>query len=220
MPREYQNSRQRNRSSQQGWKKLLKLVLDRLLAAVALVILSPVILLIAAILALTLGRPILFRQSRPGFHGRPFTFLKFRTMRDTTDASGTLLPDEQRLTVFGRMLRSWSLDELPQLWNVLRGDLSLVGPRPLLNEYLQLYTDEQRRRHDVMPGITGWTQVNGRNALGWEEKFALDLWYVDNWSLRLDMQILLRTLKSVFQRTGISQAGHATMPKFLGKSND
>jgi lipopolysaccharide/colanic/teichoic acid biosynthesis glycosyltransferase len=182
----------------------------------ALVALSPVLLLTALAVRLFLGSPVLFRQARPGLHGRPFVLYKFRTMRDATDASGKPLADEARLTAFGRWLRSTSLDELPELWNVLRGDMSLVGPRPLLTEYLPLYTPEQARRHEVRPGLTGWAQVNGRNALGWSDRFAMDVWYVDHRSLLLDARIVLRTLRAVVAREGISEAGHATREPFRG----
>jgi len=162
------------------------------------------------------GRPILFRQVRPGYQGQPFTLYKFRTMTDARDAAGRLLSDEQRLTRFGRFLRATSLDELPELFNVLRGEMSLVGPRPLLMQYLERYTPEQARRHEVYPGITGWAQVNGRNALTWEDKFRLDVWYVDHWSLALDVKILLITLWKVLRREGISQPGHVTAEEFMG----
>jgi lipopolysaccharide/colanic/teichoic acid biosynthesis glycosyltransferase len=193
-----------------------KRALDVAAAAAGLLLLSPVLAATALSVRLSIGSPVLFRQQRPGLHGRPFTLLKFRTMRDARDAAGDLLPDEARMSRLGRLLRSTSLDELPALWNVLRGEMSLVGPRPLLMEYLPLYTPEQARRHEVRPGITGWAQVNGRNAISWEEKFHLDVWYVDHRTLRLDLKILLLTLKKVFQRQGISQEGHATMAKFRG----
>ena len=193
-----------------------KRLLDLALAVPALVVLSPVIAVTAGLVRARLGSPVLFRQPRPGLHGRPFQLLKFRTMLDVVDASGEPLPDEQRLTAFGRRLRATSLDELPTLWNVVRGDMSLVGPRPLLMEYLPRYTPEQARRHDVRPGITGWAQVNGRNAISWDEKFRLDVWYVDHRSLRLDLRILWTTLRKVFVREGISHPGHATMEKFRG----
>jgi lipopolysaccharide/colanic/teichoic acid biosynthesis glycosyltransferase len=164
-----------------------------------------------------MGWPVFFKQKRPGLKGHPFLLVKFRTMTDERDETGTLLPDGSRLTSLGRFLRATSLDELPQLWNVLRGELSLVGPRPLLMQYLERYTPEQARRHEVLPGITGWAQINGRNAISWEEKFALDIWYVDNWSLKLDALILVRTFLRVLKRDGISREGHATMPEFLGK---
>jgi lipopolysaccharide/colanic/teichoic acid biosynthesis glycosyltransferase len=163
-----------------------------------------------------MGAPVLFHQERPGLHGRPFILYKFRTMRDLRDVEGRLLPDEMRLTRLGRILRSTSLDELPELFNVLKGEMSLVGPRPLLMEYLNRYTPEQARRHEVKPGITGWAQVNGRNAITWEEKFKLDVWYVDNWNLGLDLKILGLTLIKVLKREGISAGGHATMPEFRG----
>ena len=166
-----------------------------------------------------LGSPVLFRQVRPGLQGRPFTMVKFRTMTDERGPDGALLPDAQRLTPFGRFLRASSLDELPELWNVLRGDMSLVGPRPLLMEYLPLYTPEQARRHEARPGITGWAQVNGRNAISWTDKFALDVWYVDHQSLRLDLQILCRTVRKVLVRDGISAASEVTMPKFTGSKS-
>jgi sugar transferase EpsL len=193
-----------------------KRLMDITVAAAALVVLSPVLLAIAILVRLKLGSPALFRQVRPGKDGKPFTILKFRTMTDTRDQAGELLPDEQRLTRFGRMLRSSSMDELPELWNVLRGEMSLVGPRPLLMEYLPRYTKEQARRHEVAPGITGWVQVNGRNSLSWEEKFALDVWYVDNHSLTLDCKILAKTLVGILKREGISSDGHVSMPKFMG----
>ena len=181
-----------------------------------LVVVSPILAGTALLIRVMIGSPVLFRQKRPGRFGRPFTVYKFRTMSLATDESGKLLPDSERLTRLGKWIRATSLDELPQLWNVLRGDVSLVGPRPLLMEYLPRYSAEQARRHDVMPGITGWAQINGRNALTWEEKFALDTWYVDNWSLGLDLRILLLTFKRVLMRDGISNNQHATMPEFLG----
>ncbi len=195
---------------------LCKRAIDLGAAALGLVILSPVLLTLALLIRARLGAPILFRQTRPGLHARPFTIYKFRSMRDARDAHGNPLPDAERLPPLGRFLRSTSLDELPELWNVLRGDMSLVGPRPLLLEYLPLYSDEQARRHEVRPGITGWAQVNGRNAIGWEDRFALDVWYVDNKSLWLDLRILARTLKRVVTREGISHAGEATMTRFTG----
>ncbi|MDT0636358.1 sugar transferase [Spectribacter hydrogenoxidans] len=193
--------------------------MDVLGAFIALILLSPVILMIAIGLLARHGRPMLFAQIRPGLHGQPFRMLKFRTMNDERGADGELLPDADRLTRFGAFLRSTSLDELPELWNVLRGDMSLVGPRPLLMEYLPLYTPEQARRHEVRPGITGWAQVNGRNALSWEEKFALDVWYVDNQSFWLDLKILWLTLWRVLKRDGISAEGEATMPRFTGSDS-
>jgi len=197
-----------------------KRLLDLAIALPALLALSPVFALLAILAWVLLGSPVLFTQRRPGLHGQPFVMWKFRTMTDARDAHGQPLPDELRLTRFGRFLRAASLDELPELWNVLRGDMSLVGPRPLLMEYLPLYTSEQARRHEVRPGITGWAQVNGRNALSWEEKFRLDVWYVDNRSLWLDIKILWLTVKKVLLRDGISAQGEATMPKFMGSSSD
>jgi len=194
----------------------LKRVFDVVVSAIALVALAPVMGLIALAVWRTMGRPVLFRHVRPGLHGKPFVMYKFRTMRDLRDAEGKLLPDEARLTPFGRWLRATSLDELPELLNVLRGEMSLVGPRPLLMEYLERYTPEQARRHEVNPGITGWAQIHGRNNLSWEERFKLDVWYVDNWSLWLDLKILWRTLWMVLRREGISAQGHATMPEFRG----
>jgi len=170
----------------------------------------------ALVIRTTLGKPVLFKQVRPGKDGKPFTIYKFRTMNNATGANGRLLPDEKRLTPFGKFLRSTSLDELPELFNVLKGDMSIVGPRPLLMQYLGRYTPEQVRRHEVKPGLTGWAQVNGRNALSWEEKFRLDVWYVDNWSLALDLKILIMTVVKVLRREGISQPGQATMEEFWG----
>jgi sugar transferase EpsL len=190
--------------------------LDLVACLAAAVPLAPALLALALLVRLRLGRPVLFRQERPGRHGRPFTLLKLRTMRELRDAAGEPLPDERRLGPLGRFLRRSSLDELPELWNVLRGDMSLVGPRPLLMEYLPRYTPEQARRHEVRPGITGWAQVNGRNALTWEEKFAHDVWYADHLSLAVDLRILGRTLLAVVRREGIQAEGHATMPKFQG----
>jgi len=193
--------------------------LDAGTALAGLVLAAPVLLGVAAAVRLRLGSPVLFAQERPGLGGRPFILYKFRTMRDAVDAEGEPLPDEQRLTALGRFLRKTSLDELPQLWNVLRGDMGLVGPRPLLPEYLALYTPEQRRRHEVRPGITGWVQVNGRNAVSWDERFRLDVWYVDNRSLALDLRILALTVKKVLVREGISQPGHATAERFRGPAS-
>lgn len=216
LEREYEALLHSNPLPQMGWRRIAKLAFDKITAAMVLVLLSPVLLVIAALIAVTMGFPVLFRQERSGRLGRPFALIKFRTMRNATDRDGELLRDGDRLTSIGRLLRSWSLDELPQLWNVLRGEISLVGPRPLFSQYLARYTPEQARRHEVLPGITGWTQVNGRNALTWEQKFALDVWYVDHWSLKLDLVILWRTLASVLKRDGISQPGHVTMPEFMG----
>jgi sugar transferase EpsL len=194
----------------------MKRVVDAVVSAVALVLLSPVMLAVAAVVALKLGRPVLFRQQRPGLQGRSFTLYKFRTMTDERAADGRLLPDAERLTRFGRLLRSTSLDELPELWNVVRGDMSLVGPRPLLEAYLPRYSAHHARRHEVRPGITGWAQVNGRNATTWEQRLDMDVWYVDHRSMRLDCTILWRTLKAVVTRQGVSADGHATMPEFRG----
>jgi len=176
----------------------------------------PVLIAISGAIGLSMGFPLLFRQIRPGYKSKPFILYKFRTMREANGPDGAPLPDAERLTVLGRFLRLTSLDELPQLWNVLRGDLSLVGPRPLLMQYLALYTPEQARRHEVKPGITGWAQVNGRNAISWEEKFSYDVWYVDHSSLWLDLKILMLTLTKVLRQSGITQVGHATMPEFTG----
>lgn len=198
----------------------LKRIFDLTLALLALIILSPVILLTALAVGFGLGRPIVFTQTRPGLHGRLFQIYKFRTMTNQRDDQGRLLPDEQRLTSLGRFLRSTSLDELPELFNVIKGDMSLVGPRPLITRYLELYSCEQARRHDVLPGITGWAQVNGRNTTSWEERFQLDVWYVDHWSLWLDIKILFITVVKVLKREGISAEGHATMPAFTGSAPD
>ena len=194
----------------------MKRVIDLLLACVALVLLLPVMLLICLLVRVFLGAPVIFSQVRPGLNGKPFRMVKFRTMLDAVDAQGNPLPDAQRMTRLGSFLRSSSLDELPELWNVLKGDMSLVGPRPLLMEYLPLYSAEQARRHEVRPGVTGWAQVNGRNALSWDEKFRLDVWYVDNRSLWLDIRILFMTIKKVLVRDGISAQGEVTMSKFTG----
>lgn len=194
----------------------MKRLFDILLVLLAAPLWVPVLLLAALLVRLKLGSPVLFRQERPGWRGRPFPLLKFRTMTDARDAKGELLPDAERLTPFGRRLRSTSIDELPELLNVLRGEMSLVGPRPLLMRYLPRYTPEQARRHEARPGLTGWAQINGRNAISWEEKFRLDVWYVDHQSMALDVRILLSTLKKVILREGISAAGDATMPEFMG----
>lgn len=198
---------------------MMKRFLDLLLAVLALLVLGLPLLVLVWMVRRKLGSPVFFRQARPGLHGRPFTMVKFRTMTDARGPDGALLPDAQRLTSFGRFLRTTSLDELPELWNVLRGEMSLVGPRPLLMEYLPLYSPEQARRHEVRPGITGWAQVNGRNALSWEEKFRLDVWYVDHRSLRLDLRILWLTVRKVLMREGISAQGEATMPRFTGRAS-
>jgi len=193
-----------------------KRLLDVLLSGVALVLLAPVLLALAIAVRVKLGAPVLFRQRRPGFRGRPFVLLKFRSMSSQTDSEGRLLPDSERLGSFGKALRATSLDELPEFWNVLRGDMSLVGPRPLLVEYLDRYSPEQARRHECRPGLTGLAQVGGRNALTWSAKFSLDVWYVDHVSLRLDASILWRTIRSVLRREGIAAQGEATMPPFGG----
>lgn len=195
---------------------MLKRLIDITASGAALTILSPVLAITAYKVKKNLGSPVLFKQTRPGLDGKPFEMIKFRTMKDATDKDGNLLPDSERLTPFGQKLRSTSLDELPELWNVLKGDMSLVGPRPLLMEYLPLYNSEQARRHKVRPGITGYAQVNGRNAISWEDKFALDTWYVDNQSLWLDIKILAKTVKQVLIKDGISAEGEATMSKFIG----
>jgi sugar transferase EpsL len=198
---------------------LLKRIFDFAISLALLLSLLPVFAAVAFVVWIDLGRPVLLRQIRPGRYGRPFVFYKFRTMIEAWDSAGQLLPDADRLTSVGRRLRAYSLDELPQLFNVLTGDMSLVGPRPLLMEYLSLYTSEQMRRHDVLPGITGWAQINGRNAITWEEKFALDIWYVDHSSFILDLRILTMTALRILRPIGINQPGVATMSKFTGSSN-
>jgi lipopolysaccharide/colanic/teichoic acid biosynthesis glycosyltransferase len=195
---------------------MLKRAFDIAASTSALVVLSPVLAITAYKVKKELGSPVLFRQTRPGLHGKPFEMIKFRTMKDATDKEGNALPDSERLTDFGKKLRASSLDELPELWNVLKGDMSLVGPRPLLMEYLPLYSAEQAKRHNVRPGVTGYAQVNGRNSLSWEDKFKLDTWYVEHQSLWLDMKILLKTVKKVIIKDGISAEGEATMTKFTG----
>lgn len=197
----------------------MKRMFDLAVAATALVLLSPVMLAVALLVRLRLGSPVLFRQQRPGRYGRPFTMIKFRTMTEARDADGRLLPNHLRLTPLGRFLRASSLDELPELFNVLKGDMSLVGPRPLLMEYLPLYSAEQARRHEVRPGITGWAQVNGRNAISWEDKFAHDVWYVDNQSLGLDLKIILLSILKVVRREGVNHSEAVTMPRFTGTSD-
>ena len=194
-----------------------KRLFDLVVASIATLFLSPVFFVVGVLVYWKLGSPILFRQQRPGLHGKPFTLYKFRTMTDARDADGNLLPDAERLTNFGRFLRRTSLDELPELINVLKGDMSLVGPRPLLMQYLDRYTPKQARRHEVRPGITGWAQINGRNAITWEEKFRLDVWYVDHVSMRLDLEILFRTIWKVLKQEGISHDGYACMPEFKGQ---
>jgi lipopolysaccharide/colanic/teichoic acid biosynthesis glycosyltransferase len=195
---------------------MLKRFFDIIASMCGLILLSPVIVIVAWQISRKLGSPVLFRQVRPGKNGQPFEMVKFRTMGDGVDATGDLLPDSDRMTPFGSFLRSSSLDELPELWNVLKGDMSLVGPRPLLMEYLPLYSEEQYRRHEARPGVTGWAQINGRNAIGWEEKFTLDVWYVDNQSFWFDIKILLLTVKKVLVKDGISAVGEVTMSRFTG----
>ncbi|WP_180042671.1 sugar transferase [Acinetobacter sp. YH16039] len=195
---------------------MLKRVLDVVIASTALLLLSPVYFFVAYKVRKNLGSPVLFRQLRPGLHGKPFEMIKFRSMKDAVDENGNPLPDSERLTPFGQMLRSSSLDEMPELWNVIKGDMSIVGPRPLLMEYLPLYNSEQAKRHNVRPGMTGHAQVNGRNAISWEEKFKLDTWYVENQSLWLDFKIMLKTVKKVLAKDDISAEGEATMTKFTG----
>jgi lipopolysaccharide/colanic/teichoic acid biosynthesis glycosyltransferase len=198
----------------------MKRIIDALISILGLVILSPLLITLAVFVRLFIGHPIFFIQTRPGRYGKPFKMIKFRTMNDARDASGILLPNSERLTPAGRFLRSSSLDELPELWNVLRGDMSLVGPRPLLMEYLPLYTNYQARRHEVRPGITGWAQLNGRNSISWEQKFNLDVWYVDNRTAMLDLKILLLTLKKVVLKEGINASNEITMKPFVGSSED
>ncbi|RKG42766.1 MULTISPECIES: sugar transferase [Acinetobacter] len=195
---------------------MIKRILDIAIASTALILLSPVYFIVAHKVKKNLGSPVLFRQVRPGLHGKPFEMVKFRTMKDALDAQGNPLPDSERLTPFGKMLRATSLDEMPELWNVIKGDMSIVGPRPLLMEYLPLYNHEQAKRHNVRPGITGHAQVNGRNAISWEKKFELDTWYVENQSLWLDFKIMLKTVKKVIAKDDISAEGEATMTKFTG----
>ncbi|ENV47593.1 hypothetical protein P255_01948 [Acinetobacter brisouii CIP 110357] len=199
---------------------MLKRTFDIIASAFALIILAPVYAMIAYKVKKNLGSPVLFRQTRPGLRGQPFEMIKFRTMKDAIDNDGNQLPDSERLTDFGKKLRATSLDELPELWNVLKGDMSLVGPRPLLMEYLPLYSIEQAKRHNVRPGITGYAQVNGRNTIGWEDKFKLDTWYVEHQSFWLDIKILLQTVKKVVVKDGISAEGEATMSKFTGSKVD
>lgn len=196
----------------------LKRLADIVLTAGGLIVLSPLLIGLWMLVTARMGSPALFRQVRPGLHGRPFEMIKFRTMRNATGPDGQPLSDAERLTAFGRFLRSTSLDELPELWNVLKGDMSLVGPRPLLVEYLPLYSPEQARRHEVRPGITGWAQVNGRNAIAWEQKFALDVWYIDNRSIQLDLKILMQTVLKILRKDGIAAAGEATMSRFTGSA--
>lgn len=199
---------------------MLKRFLDIIIASIALILLSPLYFYVAHKVKKNLGSPVLFRQVRPGLHGKPFKMIKFRSMKDAVDAQGNPLPDSERLTPFGKMLRSSSLDEMPELWNVIKGDMSIVGPRPLLMEYLPLYNQEQAKRHLVRPGMTGHAQVNGRNAISWEEKFKLDTWYVENQSIWLDFKIMLKTVKKVLAKDDINEAGEATMTKFTGTQSD
>ncbi|MDH0655849.1 sugar transferase [Acinetobacter johnsonii] len=199
---------------------MLKRLLDIVIASSALVLLSPIYALVAYKVKKNLGSPVLFRQVRPGLHGKPFEMIKFRSMKDALDTAGNPLPDSERLTPFGKMLRATSLDEMPELWNVIKGDMSIVGPRPLLMEYLPLYNSEQAKRHEVRPGITGYAQVNGRNAISWEKKFELDTWYVNNHSLWLDFKIMLKTVKKVLAKDDISAEGDVTMHKFTGSKYD
>lgn len=198
---------------------MLKRLLDIIIASVALILLSPLYFYVAYKVKKNLGSPVLFRQVRPGLHGKPFEMIKFRTMKDAVDAQGNPLPDSERLTPFGKMLRSTSLDEMPELWNVIKGDMSVVGPRPLLMEYLPLYNEEQAKRHNVRPGMTGYAQVNGRNAISWEEKFKLDTWYVENQSTILDFKIMLKTVQKVIAKDDISAEGEATMTRFIGSKH-
>ncbi|MCU4640921.1 sugar transferase [Acinetobacter courvalinii] len=198
----------------------MKRLLDIIIASTALILLSPLYAYVAYKVKKNLGSPVLFRQIRPGLHGKPFEMIKFRTMKDAIDEQGNPLPDSERLTSFGKMLRSTSLDEMPELWNVIKGDMSVVGPRPLLMEYLPLYNQEQAKRHEVRPGMTGYAQVNGRNAISWEQKFKLDTWYVENRSVWLDFKIMLQTVKKVIAKDDISEAGEATMTKFTGTPSE
>lgn len=197
---------------------MIKRLLDIIIASIALILLSPLYAFVAYKVKKNLGSPVLFRQVRPGLHGKPFEMIKFRTMKDAVDERGNPLPDSERLTPFGQMLRSTSLDEMPELWNVIKGDMSIVGPRPLLMEYLPLYSPEQAKRHDVRPGMTGHAQVNGRNAIGWEEKFKLDTWYVENQSIWLDFKIMFKTVHKVLVKDDINAEGDVTMPKFTGNA--
>ncbi|MBE6034882.1 sugar transferase [Aminipila sp.] len=198
------------------FKRIIKRTFDILISMTMILLLSPILLIVYIMVRLKLGSPAIFRQERPGRHGRIFTMYKFRSMTDERDVKGELLSDEVRLTGFGKLLRKTSLDELPELFNILKGDMSFIGPRPLLVRYLNRYNEEQARRHEVRPGLTGWAQINGRNAISWEEKFKLDIWYVDNWNLWLDLKIFILTFIKVFKREGISSADHATMKEFMG----
>jgi len=200
--------------------KFFKRLFDIIASVSGLIFLSPVFLILIYLIRKNLGEPVFFTQERPGKDGKPFKMIKFRSMRDAVDKDGNPLPDSERLTPFGKKLRATSLDELPELWNVLKGEMSLVGPRPLLMSYLPLYNEFQNRRHEMRPGVTGWAQVNGRNALSWDEKFAHDIWYIDHYSFWLDMKILFLTVKKVFIKEGISAEGEATMPYFTGNDTD
>ena len=199
---------------------MLKRLLDIIIASSALIILSPLYLYVAYKVRKNLGSPVIFRQVRPGLHGKPFEMIKFRTMTDERDPEGNLLPNEQRLPRFGKMLRATSLDEMPELWNVIKGDMSIVGPRPLLMDYLPLYNEQQAKRHNVRPGMTGYAQVNGRNSISWEEKFKLDTWYVENQSIWLDFKIMFQTVKKVLVKEGINQSEEVTMTRFMGNKKD
>ncbi|MCO8042122.1 sugar transferase [Acinetobacter bohemicus] len=199
---------------------MIKRILDIIIASIALIILSPLYFYVAYKVRKNLGSPVIFRQVRPGLNGKPFEMIKFRTMTDERDEKGTLLPNEQRLPKFGKMLRATSLDEMPELWNVIKGDMSIVGPRPLLMDYLPLYNEEQAKRHKVRPGMTGYAQVNGRNSISWEEKFKLDTWYVENQSIWLDFKIMFQTVKKVLVKEGINQSEEVTMTRFLGNKKD
>ena len=199
---------------------MLKRLLDIIIASTALLVLSPLYVYVAYKVRKNLGSPVIFRQVRPGLHGKPFEMIKFRTMTDERDEKGNLLPNEQRLPKFGKMLRATSLDEMPELWNVIKGDMSIVGPRPLLMDYLPLYNEEQAKRHKVRPGMTGYAQVNGRNAISWEKKFELDTWYVENQSIWLDFKIMFQTVKKVLVKEGINQSEEVTMTRFLGNKKD
>jgi sugar transferase EpsL len=215
--RQYPFLAPKTRTSQQAAQRILKRTFDIVVAAVALIVLAPVMLLVTALVRVKIGSPVLFRQTRPGLYARPFTMYKFRTMTNARDANGNLLPDADRMTAFGQFLRSTSLDELPELFNVLKGEMSLVGPRPLLMQYIGRYSPAQARRHNAKPGITGWAQINGRNAISWKQKFDLDVWYTENQSLLLDIKIIFLTVWKIVKREGISQPGHVTTEEFLGE---
>jgi lipopolysaccharide/colanic/teichoic acid biosynthesis glycosyltransferase len=211
----------KSRATTRGiYQRFVKRVLDILVGGLGLILISPFLLLMFLVLRVTIGTPVVFRQTRPGLFSKPFTMYKFRTMTDKRKADGSLLPDEERITNVGSFIRSWSLDELPEIFNVVKGDMSLVGPRPLMMQYLERYTPAQARRHEVMPGITGWVQVNGRNNLTWEEKFELDGWYVEHQSFRLDMRILALTIYKVLRRDGISEEGYVAASEFMGSNKE